>query len=122
MASWSLIVNDTLGNDRFVVTSNCRVDVPIGTVFNRLSSERRSYSNALFTLEDSGPTVALNLKIHSVDFWRNSHSCVPYGHHAAVEFEGDLQSLEAYLSEHPRPWTVFLDQVECLSPVVEPNR
>lgn len=109
MSDASLIVRQSLGDGRFVVTSNCRYDVPIGTGFTVLFSELKSYSNGDFVLEESGPTIAVDLRITSVEFWRKPWHCVPNGHHAGVILEGDgIQALESYVSQHPSPWSVFI--------------
>jgi len=106
----SLMVDQSLGGGRFVVTSNCRSDIPVGTVFTTLFSERKKYVEQTFVLEDTGPTLGVCLKIISVEFWRKPYTCVPYGHHAGVQFDGtDIEILESYLAEHPTPWHVFLD-------------
>ena len=60
-------------------------------------------------LEANGPTIEVDLRILSVEFWRKPHDCVPYGHHASVEFDGsDVEALKQYLVEHPSPWHVLL--------------
>jgi len=109
MSAHSLIVRRSLGKGNFVVTSNCHADVPVGTEFRGLSSERKRYENQVLILEATGPNVNISLTIVAVEFWRKPWTCVPYGHHAGVQFEGDIAVLEAYLAERPEPWGVFLN-------------
>lgn len=109
---FSLIVHESLGSDRFVVTNNCRLDVPVGTLLTTISSERMKYTNGVFVLEETGEKHAVELTISAVEFWRKPWNCVPYGHHAGVQLKGDgIQLLELYLVEYPAPWSVFIGNV-----------
>jgi hypothetical protein len=110
MSQYAVIVSESLGSGRFVVTSNCRSNIPVGTVFDRLSSERNSFKDGEVVLEETGRVMTVSLEIVAVDFWRKPFDFVPYGHHAGVVLEGpDVSILESYLVEHPIPWSVFLD-------------
>lgn len=105
-----MIVSESLGSGRFVVTSNCRSNIPVGTVFDRLSSERHSFQDGEVVLEETGRVMTVSLEIIAVDFWRKSFDFVPHGHKAGILLDGpDVSILESYLAEHPAPWSVFLD-------------
>jgi hypothetical protein len=62
-------------------------------------------------LEETGAIVNVSLKITAIEFWRKPWSCVPCGHHAGVQFEGDYAILKSYFLKHAAPWHVFLNGV-----------
>lgn len=88
-----LLVEQSLGDGRFVVTNNSRQDIPLGTVFNSLFTLVLEPVDRNIQEKEIRLVEVVRLSLVEVDFWRKPHPCVPYGHHAGVRFEGNGMDL-----------------------------
>jgi len=104
-----LLVHESLGNNRFVVTNCSREDIPIGTAVNFLFIQTTKYVDGIFGEPQFTCKTAVRLKIVEISFWRKPHSCVPAGHHAGVRFEGEsLSLLDKQIDDCPEGSYVFV--------------
>lgn len=104
-----LMMGDELDDGRFIVTSNSRVDIPIGTVFTVLFSRAAKFVNGELQDQDESPAEEVALKLAEVQFWRKPLDVVPCGHHAVVRLAGaGLSILKEHVAGHLPSWYIFL--------------
>lgn len=105
----SVLVHEVLQDGRFVVTSNCREDIPQGWAFTTMSARTGEVVQGEYRVAEEAPAEPIQLLLGDIETWRKPWPCIPYGHHAAVRFEGrGVVELTAYLVGHPRPWIVVV--------------
>jgi hypothetical protein len=95
-----LLVEQSLGEGRFVVTNNSRHDIPLGTVFTSLFTLVLEPVDRNFQEREVRLIKVVRLSLIEVDFWRKPHTCVQYGHHAGVRLKGEgMDLLEEQVNE-----------------------
>jgi len=109
----SMLIEQHLDGDKFVVTNNCRQDIPLGTQFAFLGAQRGEISKGDYFVNETEAPEPISLRIAAIEFWRKPWQCVPYGHHAGVVLEGEgVATLVKYLASHGKPWHVSIDTGE----------
>jgi hypothetical protein len=110
---FSMLVEQHLGADRFVVTNSCRQDIPLGTQFTVLGAARGEILNGVYIVKETELPEKIALRVTAIEFWRKPWQCVPNGHHAGVVFDGDgVGKLVAYLARHEKPWHVTVETAQ----------
>lgn len=106
---FEMLVDQSLGSNRFVVTNSCRRDIPAGAVFTAMRAEKSKLVAGNFFKDLETLPLSVQLRIDAIEFWRRPWHCVPYGHHAGVQLSGGCtERLLEFLLAHPRPWHVML--------------
>ncbi|MDK2126980.1 hypothetical protein [Parachitinimonas caeni] len=96
-----------LRDGRVVVVNHASRDIPLNTVFTRLSTVRRPLGNGPQTLIRAD---AIQLTITEIHFFRHMIDALPKGHNAALRLAGvGLDCLLAHLQDKPVGAFVFLD-------------
>lgn len=119
----SMLIDQHLGANKFVVTNNCRQDIPLGTQFALLGAARGEILHGAYVVKETKVPERISLRIAAIEFWRKAWQCVPYGHHAGVELDGEgVARLVEYLAAHGKPWHVSIDSDELVASSEEAAR
>jgi hypothetical protein len=101
MENFSIVVEESLGVGRYVVTNLCRTDIPLGTKFHNLWAQRSTRVGDKFVVDLVTPITIVNVKVVAIEFWRKVWHCIPHGHHAGAVLEGEDEALLAsFLAQH----------------------
>lgn len=119
MENFSVVVEESLGVGRYVVTNSCREDVPLGTKFHNLWAQRSTRVGDKFVVDFVTPITIVNVEVVAIEFWRKAWHCIPHGHHAGAVLEGEDETLLAlFVAQHANVGSsIYLSSGPPFSPV-----
>ena len=110
MPQLKLLVDRELDDGRVVVVNCSREEAPIGSVFTTLFLLNVRMENEEFHHEQGGPSIRVELKLESVEWFRRFITAIPGGHNAAVLLTGSgLSDLRAHLNAQAPGRQVILE-------------
>jgi len=103
------MVDRTLDDGRFVVINDSREDAAVGTTFLEMIVMASNLIEGEFKSAQIGSATAVELRVDSVESWRQPMDAVPFGHNAAIQLSGaGLNELRAQLARKSKGQYIFL--------------